>query len=132
MRRSIAAFSFAMTAWATTASPPPPSLSVAEVIKGSGALLGKRALVHGRISECGYWSCGLSGVDGAGQIRHLSLGGGAEFDRSVRGLAGKTVLIEATITDICMPNPDANIMVVCTDRPPTLDDPIFKSVVRTN
>ena len=131
MRLAIAALPLALTACVTVPSVQPPSLSVAEVIGDSSALLGKRVLVRGRIGECRHLSCGLSGIDEGGRSRYLSLGGGNAFDRSVRGLAGKSVLIEATVTDHCMPHPDPDIIVVCTDRPSTLDDPIFKSVVRT-
>jgi hypothetical protein len=122
------AFVFPFLAVCTAASVSPPTpLSVVEVIRGADALVGKRVLVQGVITECRPLSCGLKAIDENGHERYLSLELDAGFDDSVRSLSGRSVLVEVTITDTCMPDADPDVIVLCTDRPPTLASPILRS-----
>ncbi|MBL0916782.1 MAG: hypothetical protein IBJ13_15160 [Sphingopyxis sp.] len=122
-------FPFLAVCTAVSASPEAP-LSVVEVIQHSQSLVGKRVIVEGIISECQPLSCGLEGLGEDGRKRYLSLERDDGFDDSVRSLAGRSVRIEATVTDTCMPNIDPDVIVMCTDRPPTLVSPALKSITR--
>lgn len=101
------------------------ALSVIEVIDGQEDLIGRRVVIRGVLSECQRLSCVLVGEDGNGRERFLSIGSSAAFDAAARSHSGRTVEIEARLTDVCLPVPDPDVIPVCADRSSTLADPVF-------
>ncbi|MBX3561558.1 MAG: hypothetical protein KF780_07050 [Sphingomonas sp.] len=96
-----------------------------DVIYGQRDLIGTRIVVRGRLSRCQPLSCVLHGVDENGRERFLSIGFSEAFDAVARRYGGRTVEIEAQLTDRCLPSRDPDIITACADRPATLADPIF-------
>ena len=101
------------------------ALSVIDVILGQQDLIGRRLVVRGVLSECERLSCGLLGEDRNGREQRLSIGSSASFDAAARRHSGRTVEIEARLTDRCLPLPDSDSIPVCADRSSTLADPVF-------
>jgi hypothetical protein len=101
------------------------AMSVFEVIERQHDLLGRRVVIRGTLSRCQHLSCGLHGTDRNGHDRYLSIGRNPAFDAVAPRHAGRTVEIEARVTDVCLPDVDPDIIALCSDRPGTLADPIF-------
>ncbi|HKR24869.1 MAG TPA: hypothetical protein VJS15_06385 [Allosphingosinicella sp.] len=101
------------------------ALSVVEVIDGQRELIGRRVVIRGVLSACERLSCALLGEDRNGRERFLSIGRSDAFDAAARRHAGRTVEIEARLTDTCLPSPDPDVIPVCADRSSTLADPVF-------
>lgn len=101
------------------------AFSVAEVIYRQQALIGTRVVIRGRLSRCQPLSCTLHGKDGNGRERFLSIGRSAVFDAAAGRYSGRSVEIEALLTDHCLADPDPDLIALCADRASTLVDPIF-------
>jgi hypothetical protein len=101
------------------------ALSVVAVIHGQRELIGQRIVIRGVLSECNRLSCVLLGERENGRERFLSIGYSVAFDAVARRHSGRTVEVEARLTDVCLQDPDPRIIPVCADRSDTLADPVF-------
>jgi hypothetical protein len=105
--------------------PTMPALSVNDVIRNQQVLIGRRVLIRGRLSTCERLSCAILGRKESGVERFLSIGRSPTFDAAARPYAGRTVEIEARLTDTCLPGVDPDVIAVCADRADTLVEPVF-------
>ena len=102
-----------------------PALSVNDVIRNQQALIGTRVLIRGRLPTCERRSCAILGRKESGVQRFLSIGPSATFDAVARRYAGRTVEIEARLTDTCLAGVNPDEIAVCADRASTLVEPVF-------
>jgi len=112
-----------MLAACASAQARPVALSVLDVSRQSEALNGKVIRVTGVVRDCQRLSCALLSPTDA---RHfLSIGNSDAFDRSIRRVLGREIVIEATLNNRCVVDFDHDVIPICGDRSDSLANPVL-------